>query len=104
MAIFIRKVCDMIEDFKSLIMIAITAVLTAIIRYKGFFAAITDGIIGFLMGWFSWLMLTHFVESDALRNGITGMIVIYATPLYHWINDFIKHKLSDVITNKINRR
>lgn len=93
----------MINDVKLVLVFIGVAVMSAFIRYKTFAIAVSDTVLGFLSGYISYLWLSYFNISDECRCGISGVLIMYARPLYDFINLAITTKLSEWLEYKIKK-
>ena len=60
-----------------------------------------DSILGFVMGYSCYLLLSQWIGDGATRAGFTGMIVLWSRPIYDWVEQFISTQLSKIIVKKI---
>ena len=91
----------MIEDLKILGLLVLMALASAFIRFKSLAQFMTDAVLGFVMGYSFYLLLSYWVEDGATRSGFCGIIILCSRPLYDWANAFIRTKLSELIDKKI---
>ena len=87
----------MIDDIKVIGFIVITAVISAVIRFKTLTQMCVDALLGFAMGYSFYLLLGYFISDGATRSGFVGLIILVSRPLYDWANSFIHETLSDII-------
>ena len=87
----------MIDDLKVIIFITITAVISAIIRFKTLTQVCLDALLGFVMGYSFYLLLGYFIQDGATRSGFVGLIILVSRPLYDWANQFIRYNLTNWI-------
>lgn len=91
----------MIDDIKVIVFIVITAVISAVIRFKTLTQMCVDALLGFVMGYSFYLLLGYFIADGATRSGFVGLIILVSRPLYDWADDFIRTNLSLLIDNKL---
>lgn len=91
----------MIEDLKILGLLVLMALASAFIRFKSLTQFMTDAVLGFVMGYSFYMLLSYWVEDGATRSGFCGIIILCSRPLYDWANVFIRTKLSELIDKKI---
>lgn len=91
----------MIEDLKILGLLVFMALASAFIRYKSFIQFLTDAILGFVMGYSFYLLLSYWIADGATRSGFSGIIILCSRPLYDWLNSFIRNKLNNIIDKKV---
>ncbi len=87
----------MIEDIKVVLFIIVAAVLSAVLRFKTLAQFCFDALLGFIMGYSFYLLLSYWIADGATRAGFAGMIIIWCRPLYDWANEFIHTRLSDIL-------
>lgn len=97
----------MINDLKIVIFLIGMAIVSSLIRMKNYTTYklknfCIDSILGFVMGYSCYLLLTQWVSDGATRAGFTGMVVLWSRPLYDWVEQFITKELSKVIVKKIS--
>lgn len=92
----------MIDDIKVLFFIAMAAVFSAVLRFKTLVQFCLDAVLGFVMGYSFYLLLSYWIADGATRAGFTGIIILECRPLYEWANGFICTKLSDIVGGKFN--
>ena len=90
----------MIDDLKVIGFIVITAVISAVIRFKTLTQVCLDALLGFVMGYSFYLLLGYFIQDGATRSGFAGLIILVSRPLYEWANMFIRYNLSQLIKQK----
>ncbi|MBQ7660160.1 MAG: hypothetical protein IJS26_05460 [Alphaproteobacteria bacterium] len=90
----------MIDDIKVVLFLIAAAIASAIIRFKGLTQVFIDAVLGFVMGYSFYLLLGFWVLDGATRSGFCGIIILCSRPLYDWANEFIVHKLTDLIERK----
>ena len=90
----------MIDDLKVIMFIVITAVLSAVIRFKTLTQMCFDALLGFVMGYSFYLLLGYFIQDGATRSGFVGLIILVSRPLYDWADDFIKTNLTALLQQK----
>ncbi len=93
----------MIEDIKVVLFICFAAVISAVIRFKTFAQLCIDALLGFTMGYCSYLFLGLWVADGATRGGFVGLIILISRPLYDWANGFISNKLSELISKRFGQ-
>ena len=90
----------MIDDLKVIGFIVITAVISAVIRFKTLTQVCLDALLGFVMGYSFYLLLGYFIQDGATRSGFAGLIILVSRSLYDWANMFIRYNLSHLIEHK----
>lgn len=90
----------MIDDLKVISFIIITAVISAIIRFKTLIQLCLDALLGFVMGYSFYLLLGYFIEDGATRSGFVGLIILVSRPLYDWANYFIRYNFTNWLEQK----
>lgn len=90
----------MIDDIKVVLFLIMAAIMSAIIRFKGLTQVFIDALLGFVMGYSFYLFLGFWISDGATRSGFCGLIILCSRPLYDWANEFIVHKLTDLIERK----
>jgi len=90
----------MIDDIKVVLFLIAAAIASAIIRFKGLMQVFIDAVLGFVMGYSFYLLLGFWILDGATRSGFCGIIILCSRPLYDWANEFIVHKLTDLIERK----
>ena len=93
-----------VDDLKVIGFIVITAVLSAVIRFKTLTQLCLDALLGFVMGYSFYLMLGYFIADGATRSGFVGLIILVSRPLYDWANSFIRIHLSNIIAQKFGAK
>lgn len=93
----------MIEDLKILGLLVLMALASAFIRFKSLTQFITDAVLGFVMGYSFYLLLSYWVEDGATRSGFSGIIILCSRPLYDWLNCFIKNKLNSIVDTFVEK-
>jgi len=96
----------MINDLKIIIFMMVMAVVSSLVRMKNYTTYklknfFTDSILGFVMGYSCYLLLSQWITDGATRAGFTGMVVLWSRPIYDWVEQFITKELTKVITKKI---
>lgn len=91
----------MINDVKVVLFLIAAAMASAIIRFKSLTQFFIDAVLGFVMGYSFYLLLSFWVEDGATRSGFCGIIILCSRPLYDWANAFIRTKLSSILEDKI---
>lgn len=99
----------MINDLKIIIFLIGMAIVSSLIRMKNYTTYklknfCIDSILGFVMGYSCYLLLSHWIEDEATRAGFTGMVVLWSKPIYDWVEQFITKELSKVIIKKITNK
>lgn len=89
------------EDLKVIMFIVITAVISAIIRFKTLMQLCLDALLGFVMGYSFYLLLGYFIQDGATRSGFVGLIILVSRPLYDCANTFIRFHLSNIMAQKL---
>lgn len=91
----------MIEDVKILGLLVFMALASAFIRFKSLTQFFTDAVLGFVMGYSFYMLLSYWIADGATRSGFSGIIILCSRPLYDWLNTFIREKLSDLVSAKV---
>ena len=96
----------MINDLKIIIFLIGMAIVSSLIRMKNYTTYklknfCIDSILGFVMGYSCYLLLSQWIGDGATRAGFTGMIVLWSRPIYDWVEQFISTQLSKIIAKKI---
>ena len=91
----------MIDDIKVIGFIVITAVISAVIRFKTLTQLCFDALLGFVMGYSFYLLLGYFIQDGATRSGFVGLIILVSRPLYEWMQDFIQINLTHLLEKKV---
>lgn len=91
----------MIEDLKILGLLVFMALASAFIRFRSLTQFCTDAVLGFVMGYSFYMLLSYWIADGAIRSGFCGLIILCSRPLYDWLNTFIREKLSDIIDKKV---
>lgn len=92
----------MIEDLKTIVVLGLVAIASAYIRFKGFFQASVDAILAFWFGYGVYLALDYAALSGATRSGISCIVILFSRPLYDWINEFIRLRLTRIVEKGLN--
>lgn len=82
------------------------AIVSSIIRMKNYTTYklknfCIDSILGFVMGYSCYLLLSHWIDDEATRAGFTGMVILWNKPIYDWVEQFITKELSKLIFKKV---
>lgn len=93
-----------VDDLKVIGFIVITAILSAVIRFKTLTQLCLDALLGFVMGYSFYLMLGYFIADGATRSGFVGLIILVSRPLYDWANSFIRIHLSNILSQKFGAK
>ena len=99
----------MINDLKITLFLLGMAIVSSLVRMKNYTSYkfrnfCIDSILGFVMGYSCYLLLSHWIIDGATRAGVTGMVVLWSRPIYDWVEQFITTQLSKIVMNKfINR-
>lgn len=93
----------MIEDLKILGLLVFMALASAFIRFRSLTQFFTDAVLGFVMGYSFYMLLSLWVADGATRSGFCGIIILCSRPLYDWANSFIRNKLNEIIDKKVNK-
>ena len=91
----------MIEDLKIIGLLVFMALASAFIRFRSLTQFFTDAVLGFVMGYSFYMLLSYWIIDGATRSGFCGLIILCSRPLYDWLNTFIREKLSDIIDKKV---
>ena len=94
----------MIDDMKVIAFIIVTAVISAVIRFKTLTQMCFDALLGFAMGYSFYLLLGYFITDGATRSGFVGLIILVSRPLYDWADNFIRVNLSLLIEKKFGNK
>ena len=92
----------MAEDLKTMVLFGLVAIASAYIRFKGFFQASVDAILAFWFGYGVYLALDYATLSGATRSGIACIVILFSRPLYDWINEFIRLRLTRIVEKGLN--
>ncbi|MBQ8464783.1 MAG: hypothetical protein IJ545_02100 [Alphaproteobacteria bacterium] len=91
----------MIDDLKVILFIVITAIISAVIRFKTLTQLCLDALLGFIMGYSFYLLLGYFIQDGATRSGFVGLIILISRPLYDCADNFIRTRLVLLVETKI---
>ena len=91
----------MIDDLKVILFIVITAIISAVIRFKTLTQLCLDALLGFIMGYSFYLLLGYFIQDGATRSGFVGLIILISRPLYDCADNFIRTRLGLLVETKI---
>jgi len=96
----------MINDLKIIMFLIGMAIVSSLVRMKNYTTYkiknfFIDSILGFVMGYSCYLLLSQWIVDGATRAGFTGMVVLWSRPIYDWVEQFITKELSKVIVKKI---
>ena len=91
----------MIDDLKILGFLIGMAIVSALVRFKNFVQFFIDAALGFAMGYSFYLLLGMWIEDGATRSGFVGILILCSRPLYDWMNNFIRTKLTNLLERKI---
>ena len=85
------------------------AIMSSIIRMKNYTTYklknfCIDSILGFVMGYSRYLLLSHWIDDEATRAGFTGMVILWNKPIYDWVEQFITKELSKLIFKKVTNK
>ena len=86
----------MIDDLKVILFIVITAIISAVIRFKTLTQLCLDALLGFIMGYSFYLLLGYFIQDGATRSGFVGLIILISRPLYDCADNFIRTRLDQI--------
>ena len=90
-----------IDDLKILGFLIMMAIVSALVRFKNFVQFFLDAALGFAMGYSFYLLLGMWIEDGATRSGFVGILILCSRPIYDWLNNFIKNKLTGLLERKI---
>ncbi len=93
----------MFDDWKIIFGLALTAVLSAIVRFTTFSQLCFDAVLGFVMGYSFYGLLDYFSLSGETRSGIAGMVILCSRPLYETLNKMIMTKLGEILEKRIDK-
>ena len=107
----------MFEDLKILGLLVLMALASAFIRFRSLTQFFTDAVLGFVMGYSFYMLLSLWINDGATRSGFCGIIIclsiyknriceiiiVCSRPLYDWANFFIRNKLNEIIDKKVNK-
>ena len=96
-----EKVERMIDDLKIVLFLIGMAVVSAMVRFKSIVQFFVDAALGFAMGYSFYLLLGMWIEDGATRSGFVGILILCSRPIYDWMNNFIRTKLTKMIERKI---
>lgn len=91
----------MIDDLKIVLFLIGMAIVSALVRFKNFVQFFLDAALGFAMGYSFYLLLGMWIEDGATRSGFVGILILCSRPIYDWLNNFIKDKLTGLLERKI---
>lgn len=91
----------MIDDLKIVLFLVGMAIVSALVRFKNFVQFFVDAALGFAMGYSFYLLLGMWIEDGATRSGFVGILILCSRPIYDWLNNFIKNKLTGLLERKI---
>lgn len=91
----------MIDDLKIVLFLVGMAIVSALVRFKNFVQFFLDAALGFAMGYSFYLLLGMWIEDGATRSGFVGILILCSRPIYDWLNNFIKNKLTGLLERKI---
>lgn len=91
----------MIDDLKILGFLIGMAIVSALVRFRNFVQFFVDAALGFAMGYSFYLLLGMWIEDGATRSGFVGILILCSRPIYDWLNNFIKNKLTGLLERKI---
>lgn len=90
-----------IDDLKIVLFLVGMAIVSALVRFKNFVQFFLDAALGFAMGYSFYLLLGMWIEDGATRSGFVGILILCSRPIYDWMNNFIRTKLTKMIERKI---
>lgn len=90
-----------IDDLKILLFLIGMAIVSAMVRFKNFVQFFLDAALGFAMGYTFYLLLGMWIEDGATRSGFVGLVILCSRPLYDWMNNFIRNKLTKLLDKKL---
>lgn len=93
----------MFEDLKIILTLFVMALMSAFIRFKTMTQFFTDALLGFLMGYSFYMLLSLWIDEGATRSGFCGIIILCSRPLYDWLNCFIKNKLNSIVDTFVEK-
>lgn len=96
-----EKVERMIDDLKIVLFLIGMAIVSALVRFKNVVQFFIDAALGFAMGYSFYLLLGMWIEDGATRSGFVGILILCSRPIYDWMNNFIRTKLTKMIERKI---
>ena len=91
----------MIDDLKIVLFLIGMAIVSALVRFRNFVQFFVDAALGFAMGYSFYLLLGMWIEDGATRSGFVGILILCSRPIYDWLNNFIKNKLTGLLERKI---
>ena len=91
----------MIDDLKIVLFLVGMAIVSALVRFRNFVQFFLDAALGFAMGYSFYLLLGMWIEDGATRSGFVGILILCSRPIYDWMNNFIKTKLTSLLEKKI---
>lgn len=96
----------MINDLKITLFLIGMAIVSSLVRVKNYTTYkmrnfCIDSILGFVMGYSCYLLLSYWILDGATRAGFTGMVVLWSRPIYDWVEQFISTQLSKIVMKKI---
>ena len=75
----------MLDDIKFYLWIGVIAVLSAIYRFKNMWQFIRDGILGFIIGTISIMILSYFDLPEIVKGGLGGAFTLWSKQIYDLI-------------------
>lgn len=90
-----------IDDLKILGFLIMMAIISALVRFKNFVQFFLDAALGFAMGYSFYLLLGMWIADGATRSGFVGILILCSRPLYDWMNNFIRTKLTKLLEKKV---
>lgn len=96
-----EKAKRMIDDLKIVLFLIGMAIVSALVRFKNVMQFFVDASLGFAMGYSFYLLLGMWIEDGATRSGFVGILILCSRPIYDWMNNFIRTKLTKMIERKV---
>lgn len=91
----------MFKDIEDLLFIGVIALLTAIYKFVNWTQFIKDGILGFVIGIISVMILSYFELPKYVEGGLGGAFVLWSKPFYEAMCNLIIVKLPEIIDKKL---
>lgn len=92
----------MFKDLETLIFIGVVAMGTALYKFTSWLQFMKDGILGFIIGMVSVMILSYFDLPKYVEGGLGGAFVLWSKPFYEMVWNFILNKLPEIISKRIS--
>lgn len=96
-----EKAKRMIDDLKIVLFLIGMAIVSALVRFKNVMQFFVDASLGFAMGYSFYLLLGMWIEDGATRSGFVGLVILCSRPLYDWMDNVIRNKLTHWVEKKL---